>query len=78
MFKKEYDDVNILLQMRCDYLLSGNTLEAQVGRFFNDISAKIDDLADVMSDKVNSFDLNALLNDRNVIEKIVNFAHLQK
>lgn len=78
MFKKEYDDVNILLQMRCDYLLSGNTLEAQVGRFFDDISAKVDKLADAMSNKVNSLDLNTLLNDKNIIEKIVNFAHLQK
>ena len=78
LFKKEYDDVNILLQMRCDYILSGNTVEAQIGRFLDNMYTKIDVLADAMSNKVNNFDLNSFLNNGKMIEKIIDFANLQK
>lgn len=59
-FKKEYDDVNILLQMKCDYVLNKNTLDAQVGRFFDGILEKVDVLIDALTNKVDDFDLNKL------------------
>lgn len=50
-FKKEYEEVNILLQMRCGYILSANNIEAQVGKFLHEISDKTDGLLGVLSNK---------------------------
>lgn len=78
LFKKEYDDVNILLQMRCDYILSSNTLESQVGRFFDDLSEKIDALATVMGNKVNNFSIKDLPISNDDITKIIKLVGAQK
>jgi hypothetical protein len=59
-FKKEYDDVSILLQMKCDYVLSRNTIEAQLGRFLDGISEKLDVFIAALSNKINDFDINNL------------------
>lgn len=52
-FKKEYDDVSILLQMKCDYVLSENALSAQVGKFLSNLS----DSLGVVIDKIEKFDI---------------------
>ena len=52
-FKKEYDDVSILLQMKCDYVLSENHLSAQVGKFLSNLS----DSLDVVIDKIEKFNI---------------------
>ena len=72
-FKKEYDDINILLQMKCDYILSGNTVESQIGRFLDDMSEKTTKLIDSLSDKLNNFNMNS-----NDIQKILNLINKQK
>ena len=59
-FKKEYDDVSILLQMKCDYVLSRNTTEVQLGRFLDGISEKLDVFIAALSNKINDFDINNL------------------
>lgn len=64
-FKDEYDSVNILLQMRCDYILSGNTIEAQFGKFLGEISDKVDVLAEALTAKVGEFNLGELLSNIN-------------
>lgn len=77
-FKKEYDDVNILLQMKCDYVLTNNTLAAQTGRFFNGILEKLDVLVDALSNKVDSFDFNNLPISSEDLGKLMQFINTQK
>lgn len=77
-FKKEYDDVNILLQMKCDYVLSGNSLEAQVGRLFENISDKLDVLVDALSSKVDGLDFNNLPFDMEDLSKLMKLINIQK
>ena len=59
-FKKEYDDVSILLQMKCDYILSDNAFYAQLGRFLNDLNNKIDAVSDALENKMEKIDTNKL------------------
>lgn len=77
-FKKEYDDVNILLQMKCDYVLNNNTLEAQVGRFFDGILEKVDVLVDALTNKVDDFDLSNLPINSEDLEKLMQLLNTQK
>lgn len=77
-FKKEYDDVNILLQMKCDYVLNNNTLEAQVGRFFDGILEKVDILVDTLANKVDGFDLNNLPINSEDLGKLMQLLNTQK
>lgn len=75
-FKKEYDDVNVLLQMKCDYILSGNTIEAQLGRFLDGVSNKLDDVLSVLSDKLGNFDMNNLPIDAESLQKLMKFINM--
>lgn len=77
-FKKEYDDVNVLLQMKCDYILSSNAIEAQVGKFLSGLLEKIDVIVDVMSDKIDNFDMSNLPIDIEDVKKIISFSNIQK
>lgn len=72
-FKQEYDDVNVLLQMKCDYILSGNTIEAQLGAFLSDISTKIDVFANALAEKVDGLDFNNLPISAEDIGKLIQF-----
>lgn len=77
-FKKEYDDVNILLQMKCDYVLNSNTLAAQAGRFFDGILNKLDVIVDALTNKVDGFDFNNLPINSEDINKLMQFINTQK
>lgn len=77
-FKKEYDDVNILLQMKCDYYLSKNTLEAQVGKFLDGLSEKLDVIVDSLANKVDGLDLNNLQFNIEDLGKLMQFINMQK
>jgi hypothetical protein len=77
-FKKEYDDVNILLQMRCDYILSGNSIEAQLGRFLEGVSDKLDGIATALSNKIDSIDMSNLPFKSEDIGKLMKFIGLAK
>ena len=55
-FNGEYENVKVLLQMKCDYILSGNTIEAQLGRFFDGVLEKVDGVAGALS----NFDVSKL------------------
>lgn len=57
-FKSEYDEVNILLQMKCEYILNDNNVEVQIGKFLNGTLDKIDDIGKVLANKIDSFDVN--------------------
>ena len=60
-FAEEYDSVNLLLQMKCDYILSGNTIEAQFGKFLDGISDKLDVLVEAITSKVDGLDVGNLM-----------------
>ena len=77
-FKKEYDDVNILLQMQCDYVLSNNSIGSQIGRFLDGILDKVDVLVDTFANKADSFDFNKLPVDREDLNKLMQFISMQK
>lgn len=61
MFKKEYDDVGVLLKMQCDYLLNDNNIEVQVGKLFDSILSGVYNITDAIGDIVKDFDANKLL-----------------
>lgn len=72
-FSGEYDNVNLLLQMKCDYILSGNTLEAQFGKFLTGIMDKIDGFASVLSSKFADFDINNLPVSKEDLSRLMEF-----
>lgn len=77
-FKKEYDDVNVLLSMKCDYILSGNSVEAQLGKFLSNISDKVDDFAETLKNMVESFDIDKLPIQAEDLTKLMSFINIQK
>ena len=77
-FKKEYDDVNVLLSMKCDYVLSGNSLEAQVGKFLSNLSDKIDLLSVFLSKQLGDFNLDDLQINKESMLKLMDFVEAQK
>ena len=72
-FKKEYDDVNVLLQMKCDYILSGNSMEAKVGKFLDELSDKADIVINTLSDKIDGFDISKLKINKQYLNKLLEF-----
>ena len=77
-FGGEYENIKILLQMKCDYILSGNNVEAQFGKLFDGILEKLDVLVNALSEKVYEFDFNNLPIGKEDLNKIVDFVNLQK
>lgn len=77
-FKKEYDEVNVLLQMRCDYILNENNIEAQVGKFLNGLLDKLDDFASVLNAKFGEFDISKLPVSKEELNKLIDFVDSQK
>lgn len=77
-FNGEYENVNLLLQMKCEYILSGNTIDAQFGKFLTGILNKVDVLVDTLSNKVEDFDLNKLPINMENIGKLMQFVNSQK
>lgn len=72
-FKKEYDEVNILLQMRCEYILSNNNIEAQVGKFLNGLLDKIDVISDTLANKIDGFSMDKLPINESDLSKLLEF-----
>ena len=77
-FKKEYDEVNILLQMKCDYVLSSNSLEAQVGKLFNGVLEKLDIITQVLANKVEEFNINNLPISGDDLSKLMQLLNMQQ
>lgn len=77
-FSGEYDNVNLLLQMKCEYILSGNTIEAHFGKFFTGMLDKVDILVDALSDKVKDFDFKNLPVSMDDLNKLMEFVNSQK
>lgn len=77
-FKKEYDDVSVLLQMKCEYILSGNNLEAQIGKFLNSLLEKIDDFANILNNQFGDFDISKLPIGKDELTKLLEFVESQE
>ena len=77
-FAGEYENVNLLLQMKCEYILSGNTIEAQFGKFLTGITDRVDDFTDVLKNKVEDFDFSNLPISMDDLGKLMEFVNLQK
>lgn len=77
-FSGEYENVNLLLQMRCEYILSGNNIEAQFGKFLTSILDKVDVLADALSNKIGDLDLTNLPIKMEDLGKLMEFVNSQK
>lgn len=77
-FAGEYENVKLLLQMKCDYILSGNSIEAQCGKFLNAIIEKVDDFANVLSGKIENFDISKLPIGAEDLNKLMEFVNSQK
>lgn len=75
-FNGEYENVKILFQMKCDYILSGNTIEVQLGRFLGGVSEKIDVLVNALAEKVEDFDFNNLPISKDDLNKLTKFINL--
>lgn len=77
-FNGEYENVNLLLQMKCDYILSGNNIEAQFGKFLTNILDKVSDFTDIIADKVDNFDFNNLPVNMEDVNKLMEFVNSMK
>lgn len=77
-FAGEYDNVKLLLAMQCDYILSDNNIEAQIGRMLTNVLDKFDVFSNQLSAKLDSFSLDQLPVDIDNIKKIIEFVNTQK
>ena len=57
-FEKEYSRCNDILNMMTADLLAENNIEKQVGRLLTKLSTKIDNFGDIISDKIEGFDMD--------------------
>ena len=71
MIQQEFDDVNIFLQMQCDYIMAANSVEAQIGRFFDSILEKADMFGEGLSQLVSKVDLESLMENKDKILKFL-------
>lgn len=76
-FNGEYENVRLLLQMKCEYILSDNNIEVQFGKFLNGLLEKIDGIANVLFDKAGDFDINNLPVNVDDLSKLMNFVNSQ-
>ena len=72
-FNGEYENVKVLLQMKCDGILSGNTIEAQLGRFLDGVIERLDEFASVVTDKVENFNLKDLPINKDTLNVLMEY-----
>jgi hypothetical protein len=72
LIQKEFDDVNVFLQMQCEYILEDNSVEAQVGKFFNNILEKLDNIGNGLSKSLSNINVNELLQHKDEIFEMLN------
>ena len=72
LIQQEFDDVNLFLQMQCGYILNGNSIEAQLGRFLNGILEKLDNVETGLSKYLKNININELLKHKDKIASMLN------
>lgn len=78
LIQQEYDDVNIYLQMQCDYILEDNSVELQVGKFLNGILNAVDTFGSKISSYAENMDIEKLFNNSEMLKELINFANTVK
>jgi hypothetical protein len=73
--KSEYNDVNTLLQMKCDYILMDNNIEAQFGKLLTSISDMVGRLVDMFAENAGNFDMSNLPVSQEDLNKIIQFVN---
>lgn len=71
LIQQEFDDVNVYLQMQCEYVLADNSIEAQVGKFLTDILDKFDGVNDNLFKYISKIDINELMKYKDEILEIL-------
>jgi hypothetical protein len=56
--------------MKCDYILCGNSIEAQLGRFLDNVLNKLSDVTDVLKHSANNLDMNNLPIDKESLMRL--------
>ena len=74
-FNGEYENVKVLLQMRCDYILINNSIESQVGKFLNSLLDNIDSISGVIAGKIDRFSFDKLPIDKIDLAKVLEFVN---
>lgn len=72
-FNGEYEGVKVLLQMKCDSILSNNTIEAQMGRFLDGVLERVDNIAGALTNKVENFKVSDLPINKETLNALKEF-----
>lgn len=72
-FEGEYKTVLNMLSMRQDYILQGNSIDAQIARFLNGLNDKLDIILESFTDSVGAFSLEGLNITSEDINKLTGF-----
>lgn len=77
LIQSEYSEISMLLSMKTDFILSENNIEAQVGRFFNELSIGTDNLIDAVVDRVSQFSLKDIPFNQETIQTVIKLLNSQ-
>lgn len=77
-FNGEYENVKVLLQMRCDYILNENNIESQIGKFLSGLLDKIDNVSNALSNKIDGFSFDNLPISKDDLGKLLEFVNKNK
>lgn len=62
-FQGSHQEIDLLLHMALDMEMEDNEVSAIIGRFLNKISVALDDVVDVVKNKMEGFDLSNILGE---------------
>lgn len=77
-FTGEYENMKLLFQMKCEYVLNNNNIEVQLGKFLHTILERVDDFANMLSGKIKDFDISKLPIGVDDLNKLMEFVSSQK
>lgn len=72
MFKKEYEEIGVMLNMECDSILMDNSVEVQLAKFFEKVNSKLDNINEIVQN-ANEMTLPIKKED---VDTIVNFLNM--
>jgi hypothetical protein len=71
IIQQEYDDLNLLLEMQCDYILADNTIEAQVGKLIDALIYQVGKFSDGLEAYVKNFDISKLVQNKDQLMELL-------
>ena len=69
LIQKEFDDVNVFLQMQCEYIMESNSIEAQIGKFLTNVLDKLDGVGNSLSKYLENVNVEELLQYKDEVLK---------